>query len=79
MRRPFEIRVECYAGYKADERPMRFFLGETPHNVVEVQDRWYGPGCVYFRVRAEDGNQYILRHVEQGQQQVWTLESFRGA
>ena len=70
-----DIRVECYAGYRADERPLRFVLGGRPFEVAEVEDRWYSPGVIYFRVRATDGNFYVLRHDEG--MDVWTLEAFR--
>jgi hypothetical protein len=72
-----EIRVECYAGYRADERPLRFTLHEHVFEVAEVEDRWYSPGATYFRVRVTDGNFYILRH-EEGID-VWTLDAFRTA
>ena len=77
MKQPFQIRVECYAGYKADERPVRFYFGQRSVEVAEIEDRWYGPGCSYFRVRAVDGNLYVLKHTEDAQQDRWTLESFR--
>ena len=70
-----EIRVECYAGYRADERPVRFALGDRTCSVEEVEDRWYGPEARFFRVRADDGNVYILRHDEA--EDRWTLEGFR--
>ena len=69
------IRVECHAGYRADERPLRFVLGERTHEVLEVEDRWYSPGAAYFRVRSDDGHLYILRHDETTD--VWRLEAFR--
>ena len=69
------IDVESYSGFKADERPLRFRLGERWLEVAEVVDRWYDPDAVYFRVRAEDGAMYILRHVEGSD--VWTLQAFR--
>ena len=34
------IRVECYAGAKADETPRRFTLEERTVEVGEVLDRW---------------------------------------
>ena len=70
-----DIHVECYAGYRADERPLRFTLLGRVFEVLEVEDRWYSPGAVYFRVRADDGNFYVLRH-EEGID-VWTLDAFR--
>src|ERR1700731_3725291 len=55
------LRVECYAGAKADERPVRFQLGERDYIVDEVLDQWYGPDDAFFKVRTDDGNLYILR------------------
>jgi hypothetical protein len=69
------LRVECYSGFKADERPLRFQLGERWLEVEEVLDRWYDPHAIYFSVRAGGGSFYILRHSELDG--VWTLESFR--
>jgi hypothetical protein len=74
---PFGLRVECYAGHKADERPMRFYLGDRAYQVKEVVDRWYTPEGTYFKVNADDGNVYILCHRQKGQEELWTLESFR--
>ena len=72
------LKVQCYAGYKADERPLRF----TPqakdartYEVKEVLDQWYGVGYRCFKVRADDGAVYIIRHQEQ--EDIWTLDSFR--
>lgn len=56
------IRVECYAGYRGDEAPARLFLGMRRVDVQEVVDRWLAPDHAYFKVRAEDGSTYIVRH-----------------
>jgi hypothetical protein len=69
------VEVECYAGYKGDERPLRMRLGEETLLVEEVQDRWYSPGETYFRVRVDSGDVYVLRHIEA--QDIWSLEGFR--
>ena len=37
------LRVECYSGSKADERPIRFSLSGHDYFVDEVLDQWYGP------------------------------------
>lgn len=71
------VVVECYAGHCADERPLRFTLGGRKYEVAEMDDQWYSPGAKYFRLRADDGNLYVLRHDER--QDVWTLEGFRAA
>jgi len=70
------VRVECYSGYKADERPVCFYLRANRYKVEEVLDQWHGPEDTWFRVRAQDGNTYVLRH-SSGEQDAWTLEAFR--
>ena len=77
MARVIIVSVSCHAGYRGEERPVRFSIG-TPENegrgldVEEVLDRWHGPDYRYFKVRASDGNLYILRHDETGDR--WELE-----
>jgi hypothetical protein len=74
-----ELQVECYSGYRADERPLRFAFLAKPDapmfEVKEVLDQWYGVGYQCFKVRADDGNVYILRH--QLSEDCWCLDSFR--
>jgi len=69
------VEVESYAGYKADERPVRLILGDQSLEIVEVEDRWYSPGETYFRVRVQGGDCYVLKHIEA--QDVWSLEGYR--
>jgi hypothetical protein len=73
--RRMTLQVQCYAGRKADERPVRFQLAEREHMVEEVLDQWYGPNETFFRVCADDGNLYVLEHSTTADE--WTLESFR--
>jgi len=74
-----KVRVECYSGYKADERPVRFWLDEHAYQVEEVLDRWYGPEDAFFKVRADDGNLYVLRQQRSTSEGLWRLEAFRQA
>jgi len=55
------LNVECYSGRKADERPVRFRLEGREYFVEAVLDQWYDPESIFYRVRADDGNFYILR------------------
>jgi len=71
------VQVECYAGRKADERPRRFRLAEHEYTVEEVLDTWYGPEHVFFKIRADDGCLYILRHETSVPDGDWELVSFR--
>jgi hypothetical protein len=70
-----KVRVECYAGQKADQRPIKFWLGEALHFVEAINDQWYGPDASYFRVQADDGNTYVLSYNDKTEE--WALESFR--
>ena len=76
-----ELKVECYSGYRADERPRRFTFpekaGAPAYEVKEILDQWYGEDYQCFKVRADDGNLYILRH--QASEDRWCLEAFRRA
>lgn len=58
----FEIRVTCYSGYRGEETPRRFYIGQRPIEVAEVLDRWLAPEHRYFKILSTDGDHYILRH-----------------
>ncbi len=58
----FKLRVTTYAGYKGDERPTSFTFGERTYQVREVIDSWYGEDHTYFKLTADDGNVYLIRH-----------------
>jgi hypothetical protein len=74
------LKVECYAGYKADQRPVRFSLhGDQPQGgpsfeVIEILEQWYGPDHQGFKVLADDNNVYVLRH--HPSEAIWTLDTF---
>jgi hypothetical protein len=71
--------VECYSGRKADERPVRFWLGERQYQVEAMLDQWYDPESVFDKVRADDGHLYILRQQILTPDGQWELVSFRQA
>jgi hypothetical protein len=71
------VRVECYAGYKGDERPVRVHLGACSLEVVTIEDRWYSPGATFFRIVVDGGDHYVLRREDA--QDVWCLSAFRAA
>jgi hypothetical protein len=72
-----KLQVQCYAGHKADEKPVRFQLDDREYLVEEVLDQWYGPDDTFYKVRADDENMYILRHC--GLTDDWALVLFRKA
>ena len=69
------IRVDCYSGRTADERPIKFWLEDVVLFIESIMDQWQIPNAQYFRVRADDGNSYVLRHDQEKDQ--WGLKSFR--
>ncbi len=71
------IRVECYAGYRGEQEPRAFWLGERRLEALEILDRWLAPDHRYFKVKAEDGNAYILRYDETRDE--WDLGAFTRA
>lgn len=56
-----QVKVETYSGYKEDEYPVRFWIGELRFEVMEIEDRWYSPGYTYFKVFADNAHHYILK------------------
>jgi hypothetical protein len=73
-----QVQVQCCSTDEADVRPVRFGIGSKLFVINEILDRWYGPADEYFKVRADDGNLYVLRrHAEPTS--GWTLEAFRAS
>ena len=70
---PLLVSVECYAGYRGEETPILFRLGDSPIGVDEVLDRWLAPDHRYFKVRTAEGI-YILRNDTTSNE--WELTSF---
>lgn len=77
MSKGMKLQVDCYSGRKADERPVRFRLNGHEYLVEEVLDQWYGPDNAFHKVRADDGNLYILRRETSTPEGAWHLVSFR--
>ena len=56
-----KIRVECYAGFRGEQEPRAFTLGERRFEVIEILDRWLDPQHRYFKVSVEDQRKFLLR------------------
>ena len=72
----FEIRVDCYAGHRGEEAPRSFVFGERRFAVLEIVDRWLDPAHRYFKVKADDGRTFVLRH--DASTDVWELAALVG-
>jgi hypothetical protein len=75
---PFEIKVDCYSGYKGEERPVKFTLGQREIQVEDILDRWYSPNSSDFKVKGSDAKVYILRKHHETPTR-WTLQSLVGS
>lgn len=65
-----KVEVECWSGYKANERPVAFVYHGRRHEIAEILDRWYEGGITpsrpqidYFKVRTRDGAVFFLRYL----------------
>ena len=72
-----ELRVECYAGYRGEETPRAFGIGEQRVEIAQVLDRWLAPDHRYFKVADAAGDVYILRH-DIGSER-WELTMYKSA
>jgi len=71
------VQVECYSGYKANERPVAFIFHGERLEISEIPDRWYEGGIEhdrpivdYFKVKA-DGDVFILRY--ESETDTWSV------
>ena len=69
------VAVECYAGHRGEQTPRTLILGDRRIEVAEVVDAWLAPEYRYFKVRADDGYTYVVRHDERSN--TWELTMFR--
>jgi hypothetical protein len=56
------LRVECYAGHRADTEPRCLHIGQRQVAVTEITDRWLDPTHRYFKLRGDNDVIYLLRH-----------------
>ena len=55
-------KVVCYAGSRAEEYPLRFYLNERLVEVSRVIKQWQTPDCRCFRILGDDGLYYTLEY-----------------
>ena len=67
-----KINVECYSGYRGEETPRRFEMGNIRVEVIEILDRSLSPGYRHFKILGSDHTVYLLRCDENSWE--WSLE-----
>jgi hypothetical protein len=53
--------VRCLAGYRANERPISFLVGQREIKIATILKSWREPDYLCFKVETEDGEVYELR------------------
>ncbi|HVN96653.1 MAG TPA: hypothetical protein VMT62_09505 [Syntrophorhabdaceae bacterium] len=74
--------VECYSGYRADERPQALVFEEKRYQISEIIDRWYEgglgasrPRVDYFKVRTTEGGLFLIRHLSLSDS--WSIQQYK--
>jgi hypothetical protein len=77
-----KIPVHAHSGYRAEERPICFWLGGERISIRRILRRWYEQGVETgegarscFRVEGEDGRAYTLCYRQK--EAAWFLLSSR--
>ena len=60
------VRVQTDPGQVGKERPASFTLLDRVFEVREIVDQWHGADHAYFKLMADDGNLYVIRHDLEG-------------
>jgi len=75
------IAVECYSGYKLNERPLVFTYEGRRCEIQEIIDRWHEggidstrPEVSYFKVKTTEGGIFILRYLSLFD--AWSIKLF---
>ncbi|MBI4962108.1 MAG: hypothetical protein HY913_02425 [Desulfomonile tiedjei] len=56
--------VRCFAGYRANERPISFLMQDHEIEVRAILESWREPDYLCFKVATDNGRVFDLRHHE---------------
>jgi hypothetical protein len=59
-----QLRAESYLDRDGVEKLRRIHFDSRQVEITENIDQWHGPDYRYYKVKADDGDVYILRHSE---------------
>ena len=54
------VTVNAYSGYKANERPINFTMGEETVRIVDILEFWAEPNRDCFKVRGDNRKKYSM-------------------
>jgi hypothetical protein len=58
-----KTRVDTRYGQENNAVPVTFWMNDQLYTVMEIEDRWYGPHSLWFKVFASDARHYLLRQI----------------
>jgi len=56
------LTVESVPGLRGEPEPTAVWFGERRVGVRAIDDRWFAPMQRWYRIDADDGQLYVLRH-----------------
>lgn len=70
------LSVETSSGTAGNGAPVAFALRDRIFKVREIVDHWDGIDHAYYKVIADDGNLYVIRHdLEENQWEMMLMEA----
>ena len=73
-----QIRVDCYAGYRGDEKPCRVYCGSLRLDIKTIRDQWITPETSCFKVVTGDDCAYLLeQEVSTGQWKIMPVPGIK--
>jgi hypothetical protein len=57
-----QIKVQTASLPGELENPVSFALLDRTFQVIEVEDSWHGADQAYYKIIADDGNLYVIKH-----------------
>ena len=70
-----KIKVDCYSGYRTEEKPRKFWIKDREINISKIISQWISPESRNFEVLGHDNNTYKLRMDARTWQ--WELMEFK--
>ena len=70
-----EVMVKAYSGFKTNERPVSFQIGNENHFVDEIIDNWIGEKHAFWKVLTDRKKKFLLKYDPEGRR--WEVEPFR--
>ena len=55
-----KIQVDCYSGFRGEERPKRFWIRSKKIEIKQIIDQWVSPDHRHFKILGNDSSLYTI-------------------